>query len=63
MSSRDCDAGRKFQTGSSKRKRTIKIKQVQESLRGSLYKYMKSDEQETSSKHLLTESDSNPDPA
>lgn len=63
MSSRDRDAGRKFKSGSSKRKRAIKKKQVEEHLRGSLYKYMKSDDHETSTKHLLCESDSNPDPA
>ncbi|KAF5279349.1 hypothetical protein FQR65_LT15384 [Abscondita terminalis] len=48
MSLRDRDTGRKFES---------------ENLRGSLYKYIKSDDQETSTKHLLTESDSNPDPA
>ncbi|KAL4707251.1 hypothetical protein ACJJTC_008332 [Scirpophaga incertulas] len=54
MSSRDRDAGRKFESGSSKRKRAIKKKQVEENLRGSLYKYIKTDDQETSL---------NPDPA
>ncbi|KAJ0182100.1 hypothetical protein K1T71_002822 [Dendrolimus kikuchii] len=63
MSSRDRDAGRKFESGSSKRKRAIKRKQVQENLRGSLYKYIKSDDQETYTKHLLIESDFNPDSA
>ncbi|GBP26612.1 Zinc finger MYM-type protein 5 [Eumeta japonica] len=60
MSSRDRDAGRKFESGSSKRKRAIKRKQVQENVRGSLCKYIKS---ETYTKHLLTESDFNPDSA
>ncbi|KAK9694268.1 hypothetical protein QE152_g33657 [Popillia japonica] len=63
MNSRDRDAGRKYESRSSKRKRAIKRKQVKENLRGSLYKYIKSDDQETSTKHLLTESDSNPVPA
>ncbi|KAJ0170969.1 hypothetical protein K1T71_013741 [Dendrolimus kikuchii] len=63
MRSRDRDAGRKFESGSSKRKRAIKRKQVQENLRGSLYKYIKSDDQETYTKHLLIESDFNPDSA
>ncbi|CAH0405614.1 unnamed protein product [Chilo suppressalis] len=63
MSSRDRDAGRKFESGSSKRKRAIKRKQVEENLRGSFYKYIKSDDKETSTKHLLTKSDSYPDPA
>ncbi|KAJ0179288.1 hypothetical protein K1T71_005000 [Dendrolimus kikuchii] len=63
MSSRDRDAGRKFESGSSKRKRAIKRKQVQENLRGSLYKYIKSDDQETYTKHLLIDSDFNPDSA
>lgn len=50
-------------SGSSKRERTIKRKQVRENLRGSSYKYIKSDDQETSTKQLLTESNSNPDSA
>ncbi|GBP62399.1 hypothetical protein EVAR_3101_1 [Eumeta japonica] len=60
MSSRDRDAGRKFESGRSKRKRAIKRKQVQENLRGSFCKYIKS---ETYTKHLLTESDFNTDSA
>ncbi|KAK9744657.1 hypothetical protein QE152_g7578 [Popillia japonica] len=56
-------AGRKYESRSSKRKRAIKRNQAKLNLRGSLYKYIKSDDQETSTKHLLTESDSNPDPA
>ncbi|GBP91228.1 hypothetical protein EVAR_60678_1 [Eumeta japonica] len=52
MSSCDRDAGRKFESGRSKRKRAIKRKQVQENLRGSLCKYIKS---ETYTKNLLTE--------
>ncbi|KAK9747248.1 hypothetical protein QE152_g5482 [Popillia japonica] len=56
-------AGRKYESRSSTRKRAIKRKKVKLNLRGSLYKYIKSDDQETSTKHLLTESDSNPDPA
>ncbi|GBP08674.1 hypothetical protein EVAR_7273_1 [Eumeta japonica] len=63
MSSLDRDAGRKFESASSKRKRVIKRKQVKESLSGSLYKYIKNDDQETSTKHLLTETDCNPYPA
>ncbi|XP_023243666.1 zinc finger MYM-type protein 5-like [Centruroides sculpturatus] len=57
MSSRDRDAGRKFESDNSKRKRAIKRKQVEEKLRGSLYKYIKSDCQETSKNPSLTESD------
>ncbi|XP_067125586.1 uncharacterized protein [Centruroides vittatus] len=67
MSSRDRDAGRKSQSGSSKRKRAIKRKQVEKNLRGSLYKYINSDGQETSKNPSLTESDTllhcNPNPA
>lgn len=56
MSSRDRDAGRKFESGSSKRKRANKRKQIKENLRESFYKYVKkSDDKETSTKH--------PDPA
>lgn len=62
VSSRDHNAGRKFETGSSKRKQAIKRKQVEENLRGSLYKYG----QETSKNPSVTESDtllhSNPNP-
>ncbi|KAL4716007.1 hypothetical protein ACJJTC_003796 [Scirpophaga incertulas] len=54
MSSRVRDPGRKFESGSSKRKRAIIKKQVEENLLGSLYKYIKTDDQETSL---------NPDPA
>ncbi|GBP24929.1 hypothetical protein EVAR_12596_1 [Eumeta japonica] len=63
MNSRDRDAGRKFESDSSKRERGIKRKQVQENLHGSLNRYIKSDDQEAYTKGLLIESDFNPDSA
>jgi hypothetical protein len=43
MSSRDRDTGRKYESGSSKRKRAQKRKDLEEQLRGSLHKYIKID--------------------
>jgi hypothetical protein len=43
MSSRDRDTGRKYESGSPKRKRAQKRKDLEEQLRGSLHKYIKID--------------------
>ncbi|KAK9877331.1 hypothetical protein WA026_017727 [Henosepilachna vigintioctopunctata] len=56
MSSLDRDTGRKFESGSSKRKRAIERKQVQENLHGSYRKPI-------STKYLLIEGDFNFDSA
>lgn len=57
MHSRSRDAGRKYESGCSKKKKTMKRKQEEENLRGSLNKFFKIGNQVAPDNPILAESD------